>query len=542
MKQCRWCDTGFEVSDEDRRMYEKLSPVIAGVRYDIPEPTLCPPCRHLRRIAWRNEHFLYKRACGLCAKSIVTMYPPENKFPIYCAECFWSDRWDALSYGASVDFSRPIFEQINELWSRVPQLWMFSTNNVNSDYALNCIYNKNCYLTSGADFNEDCMYGINTQRSKNSSDHYLIYDSELCYGCMNSSRLYSCVGCQESESCTDSWFLYDCKNVRNCAFSSNLRNKQYVIFNEQISKEDYEKKLDETLKNLFRDPSWLFTGMIDVMKKAVHRESLIINGENCTGDNIRNSKNQFMCFDAEDAEDCRYCIFILDVKDCMDLSAVGWGELMYEMISSGRETRNDLFCGTILAGQDLMYCRAIWNSKNCFGSTSLTNHKEYVIFNKQYSKEEYEKLVPRIIEHMRKTGEWGEFMPPAISPFEYNRSMGADYIPLPKEEVLRRGFKWHESGEQEISHAQKLSESPKCVTCGREFRIIAQELELYAKLKIPSPKNCWPCRLQSMIKMKKRYSLKAGICSECKKVMQTPYEQGDGVKVLCERCYLLKVY
>jgi hypothetical protein len=32
--------------------------------------------------------------------------------------------------------------------------------------------------------------------------------------------------------------------------------------------------------------------------------------------------------------------------------------------------------------------------------------KQYCILNKQYTKEEYEELVPKIIEHMKKTGEW----------------------------------------------------------------------------------------------------------------------------------------
>jgi len=31
---------------------------------------------------------------------------------------------------------------------------------------------------------------------------------------------------------------------------------------------------------------------------------------------------------------------------------------------------------------------------------------EYCILNKQYTKEEYNKLVPKIIEKMRETGEW----------------------------------------------------------------------------------------------------------------------------------------
>jgi hypothetical protein len=50
--------------------------------------------------------------------------------------------------------------------------------------------------------------------------------------------------------------------------------------------------------------------------------------------------------------------------------------------------------------------------------------------NKQYTKEEYEKLLPKIIAHMKKTGEWGEFFPISISPFNYEETPAMDYYPL----------------------------------------------------------------------------------------------------------------
>jgi hypothetical protein len=49
--------------------------------------------------------------------------------------------------------------------------------------------------------------------------------------------------------------------------------------------------------------------------------------------------------------------------------------------------------------------------------------------NKKYSKEDYETLLPKIIDHMKKTGEWGEFFPMEISPFKYEETKAVDYFP-----------------------------------------------------------------------------------------------------------------
>ena len=50
-----------------------------------------------------------------------------------------------------------------------------------------------------------------------------------------------------------------------------------------------------------------------------------------------------------------------------------------------------------------MFC--CQNVANLFGCVGLKN-KQYCILNKQYTKEEYETLVVRIIQQMQQTGEW----------------------------------------------------------------------------------------------------------------------------------------
>jgi hypothetical protein len=41
-KSCKNCQQAFEITDEDLKFYEKVSPVFGGKKYLIPEPSLCP--------------------------------------------------------------------------------------------------------------------------------------------------------------------------------------------------------------------------------------------------------------------------------------------------------------------------------------------------------------------------------------------------------------------------------------------------------------------------------------------------------------------
>ena len=82
----------------------------------------------------------------------------------------------------------------------------------------------------------------------------------------------------------------------------------------------------------------------------------------------------------------------------------------------------------------MFYCDACQGCKHCFGCVGLTR-KEYCVFNKQYTKEAYEEIVPKIIDHMIQTGERGEFFPIELSPFAYNETEAQTYYPLTQTEA-----------------------------------------------------------------------------------------------------------
>ena len=119
---CKQCSAPFEITDDDLAFYEAVSPVFNGKKELIPPPTLCPDCRWQRRMLWRREHALKHRECNLCGKSIVSIHAADAPYPVYCVKCFWSDGWDARSYGREVDLHRPFGEQFAELRHRLAEL------------------------------------------------------------------------------------------------------------------------------------------------------------------------------------------------------------------------------------------------------------------------------------------------------------------------------------------------------------------------------------------------------------------------------------
>ncbi len=466
IRKCKISEENFTISDGDIEFYTKMN---------VPLPTLCPEERQRRRLIWRNERHLYQRNCNLCKKNIISIYSKECEFPVYCKECFWSDRWDPLDYGIDFHFEADFFEQFDDLSRTIPRLAITHANSVDSEYTLNSVENKNCYLTSGADYNEYCCYGISSQRSKSCVDTFLIYDSESSYGCLDSSKILNCVACQNCENVSDSWFLYDCINCKNCAFSSNLRNTEYVLFNRKLSKEEYEKELFKTLQEYFKNPDWINEGRIKVKNKAI-KHKLIVDGENVSGNYIRSCNNSFNIFDAENLENCKFAFYATDTKNSYDISCVSFNSRsMYEVMSAC-DGYNVLFSNASLYNHDTEYCITCFNSSYIFGSISLKN-QEYVILNKKYSKEDYNIMKNKIIAHMKESKEYGEFFPPSLSPFQYNRSAAIDYMPLTKEEANLLGYLWQD-GPNEYDNMMS-NVSIKCSTCNIFFNLVSYEMDFY---------------------------------------------------------------
>lgn len=552
MKTCTQCNTSFEVYDRDREFYDKVPLLLGDKKFPIPEPNLCPLCRQRRRFSFRNERHLYRRKCNGSGKEIISMYSPDSIYKVYAQDVWWRTNWDATEYGRPFDFNKPFFEQFFELSKDVPRIALLNVNSENSEYCNFTGDVKNSYLVFGPIYTEDCYYG-SPYYSKNCVDTLVLRDCELCYECIDCRKLYNSFYCQDCNSSDFLIYCFDLQGCSECIGCAGLRNKKYHIFNEKYSQADYEKFKKEI--NLCDSGSHkIISEKFEILKKDIPRQAILAtNSENVSGSHVFFSKNTFESFFADRCEDCSYCSQVVDLKNCHDNNYTEENELCYDYLGmyGTRKTLFSLFCRHT---DETYYSDYCVNCKNIFGCTNLHN-KQFCILNKQYSKEEYEELVPRIIEQMQNAKEWGEFFPTSISPFAYNETVAQEYFPLTKSDTENFGWRWIDDDKKEfqpqtveipgdISQVKDnvCSEILACEVTGKNYRIIPQELAFYRKMHLPVPRKHPDQRHLERIAKRNPRRLFNRNCDKCGKPIVTSYPPNTEVKVYCNECYLKEIY
>ncbi|MFA6305968.1 MAG: hypothetical protein WC651_04590 [Candidatus Gracilibacteria bacterium] len=543
-KECAKCYSTFDIAPEDIGFYKKM---------EVDPPTLCPRCRMQRLMCFRNERTLFKRKCDFSQKEILSVYPPDTKAKVYDQKIWWSDQWDAMDYGRNFDFNKPFFEQYDNLYKEVPRINLDNTNSENSDYCNDTDNLKNCYLSFNISRGEDMYYCTTGGLSRDCMDLFWIIQCELCYECVKTFESYHCfwcLGCNNSNDCYFCKNLFGCKNCFGCV---GLHQKEYHVFNKQVKKEEFEKLMANfrfTHSNIKEAKEQLHK--LDM--KLPHRNLEIIQSENCLGDYITNSKNCTYCFDVMEAQDCKYVWdgIINDSYDCFNSGSLPATNRMYQCIGAYSCT-NIKFCFRCERSSELNYCDYCSDCNNCFGCMAL-RHKKYCILNKQYTKEEYENLLPEIIAYMKKTGEWGEYFPSSMSLVGYNDSVAQYHMPLSREEAKKEGFNWndYENPNLELESVEGaslpedidgvtdeiLNKRIKCEHDGKPFRIIPQELNFYKKHKIALPHICPDCRhfaRRAQMNPRKLYDRK---CQKCGLDLKSTYSPTRPEIIHCEKCYL----
>ena len=542
-KTCTVSGKKFKITDDDLKFYEKMG---------VPAPTLCPEERQRRRISFRNFTQLYRRKCDATGKDIISMYHTKQPFPVYENEYWWSDSWDGKQYAQDIDFKKPFFQQYDELAKKVPRFSTFNLQAENSKYSNFSWMSKNCYLVFGCVRDEDCLYGHIVWDSKDCVDNLYIFRCEWCSNCIDCVDCYDVHFSTESANCNKSYFLHDCRGCTNCFGCTNLRNKQYHFMNHECNKTEYFEKLKNvqpfTERTLNNGKFWL-----EKTKKeqCIFPPLFGVKNENVHGNHIYESKNCYQCFDSKQCEDSKYLYTAHGEQNCYDVSFTGANaRFCYDCLTIGN-SESLIFSHGINQCSNLAYCEFCYSSHDLFGCNGLRN-AQYCIFNKQYSKEEYFTLRKEIIEHMKKTEEWGEFFPIELSPFAYNEAIVNEYFPLSKEKVLAN--KWILKDEESSTRYEgpriKIPDTiaevsddicRQILTCeatGKNYRIQKEELTFYRKMNLPIPKICPDERHKQRMALRNKRTLHARTCDNCGVDIQTTFAPERPEKVFCEKCYL----
>jgi hypothetical protein len=554
---CTQCSASFEITDSDLTFYDAVSPIIAGTKYPLPAPKFCPDCRYQERLTWRNERNLYRNTCAATGKQLVSIFSPDKTWPpVYEQKYWWSDNWDPKSYGREFDFTKPFFEQWAALFRDVPQIAMNNQQSENCEFTNQSQRNKDSYMIFCANDSRDCLHGMWFQKCTNCVDSTYLEDSELCYEIVNGKNCYKCSFSQNLENCSEVLFSRNCIGCRNCFGCINLRNKEYWFLNQPCSKEEYQAKIAalrldctsgvraarEQADTLFKDfPRKYYNGA---------------NIEDSDGDYILQAKGSHAVFNCRDIESMQYCQDAWRARNCQDLTETVENDFCYSLEGCAVSV-NTLFSKKFIDSSDAIYCSHCNTSRNLFGCVAL-NHGQYCVLNKQYTKEEYEILVPKIIEHMRSTGEWGQHFPSRYSPFGYNESVAREYFPLTREQAVAQGYNWRDAADEvpQVERIIPAAQLPDCIddvpddilnwaveceASGRPFKIIKQELEFCRLMRIPVPRFHHDERYYRRMALRNPRKLWERTCDKCSKQITSSYQPSRPEKVYCEECYLQAV-
>ena len=297
-------------------------------------------------------------------------------------------------------------KEFRDLRSRMPRISVSGYQSQNCPYG-DAIYNsKNCYVCFDMDSSEGCMYSGMVTRARFSADCEDIWDSELCYECVEVFNCYNCDFSQFLRDCSDSSYSYDLLNCHNCFGCAGLRRADYHIFNERYSPEEYKNRL----AYVKRMSTGEINAKIEEIRKLIpHTASRQYQADNCFGDMIEKSKNCFYCFATKGVHDGGYLwdiytvygdrnedaydsLFGVDLHSCFECIQIGDG---YNLSYAN-------YCEHI---KDSEFVEQCFNSRYLFGCICV-NRREYLILNQPYKKEDWRKKTAEIKDSLVRAGKY----------------------------------------------------------------------------------------------------------------------------------------
>ena len=184
-----------------------------------------------------------------------------------------------------------------------------------------------------------------------------------------------------------------------------MHNKAFCIFNRQLTEAEYK----EQVKKYRAWPAEkVFKVVEEIRAKLPVTQTHEGHNENSSyGDYVYYNKNCYMCFDAVNNKDGGYLYDTNLQANCYDVTYSTENELSYQIVDSG----NCFNCSFVVFSkncQDSSYVINGYDIKNCLGSVNR-GHAQYEILNRQYSKEDYERVSKEILDDLKnKRLGWGD--------------------------------------------------------------------------------------------------------------------------------------
>ena len=284
-------------------------------------------------------------------------------------------------------------KELQRLIDSKPSLPSRIINSEDCEYGDYIFHSKNLFNCFDCANCTDSVYLYDSYMCTNCIDCDYAVESELCYESVDTFRCFNCDYLDYCANMRDALYCYNCTNCNNVFGCANLKNKSFCIFNRQLTEKEY-KEIVKKFKSL---PAEKILLMLEELKKQysltqTHEEH---NENSPYGNYIHYCKNCYLCFDAAYNEYCGYLYDSFHNKSCYDLTYSVESELSYQVIDSEKIFNCNfvVYSSNCQDGAFLFNCFDVKNSLGCVG----LSHKQYCILNRQFTKEEYEKISSQIL-------------------------------------------------------------------------------------------------------------------------------------------------
>ncbi|MBI4598778.1 hypothetical protein HY734_01110 [Candidatus Uhrbacteria bacterium] len=502
---------------------------------------------------WWNRH-------AETGEPVLTFHHPASGVRVL-PDAEWHARdFSSLTY--PYDPSRPFFDQMREFEKQVPFLATYNLKEPEASTAFVSLGDKRSQFVI-ASSTTDCFFSNGSFGSEQSFLLFLTDNASQCHETVHCSRLFRCRYARESHGCIDSAFLFDCRNCKNCFGATNKRNREYMFLNEQLTKEEYERRvaaIDLGSRAVVAQWKEAFERLL--REQAVWPESFSLKAENSTGEYLNGATDCTDCFYAADATaENAYCAWSFGVSQG---NAFCWGPAnardTYLCVTTPKSSGSK-FCYRCMGADGCEYCIQCADCRFCFGCIGL-KRKEYCMFNVQYSEEEYWRKVDELKCSMLERGEYGHFFPTAFAtcyvpengaalwcgatPGDLARLGGNAFDPNAEGATVKTAF--------DPSAMRSVSDIPDSIgdlgddwagvpiydaEAKRSFSFLKHEIELYRALRIAPPNRHFIPRFIEAATAGQAVAFEKRACANCSKPLTvSACPRYPDRRIYCRECYL----
>ncbi len=471
--------------------------------------------------------------------------------------------WFAKDFSeVTVEFSvqRPFFESFRELQLKVP---LNATRNfVEPENSITVVSrgDKDSFFVSAC-ISKDSAYVLDTDNADRCFDCKGVENLTDCYRVANCVRLFSCKFAFESVDCSNCSFVFDCRNCEFCFGATNQRNKKFVFFNQQLTEEEWQKKVAEINLGNFSNLQTIYKKFVDLInEQGIWPENFSVQTENSTGDYLIKCNDCVQSTYGLKSFNNYYCYGIFNGAQNNAFSCAVPAENCYQT-GPASQSANSKFSITLVRCDDCEYCFNCFDCEHCFGCVGLQK-KKFAIFNQEYSESEYWQKVDELKCAMLERGEYGRPIPMAFSFAYYPESGPVMYLGAEISDWDKLGIPKFAAGADDAFGESRLTgkvirnaaDIPENISDlgddwigvpiadienNRPFAFLKNEVEFYRRQNIAPPHQHFTARIRDLL-----YASNSGVfeekkCESCdKKVIVGINRIFRNKHVFCHDCYL----